>query len=429
MPIQSDPSHVCRICSSARPPAQIDGKILTDEQRQCRLTRCIGAEVGVNIKKAVASFNELQEDSGRQLDQATLQRQQDADYLDNLKRHCLAGICSHSNPFFHQVCVQRAAARGSDLRTVVISTKHPRSASADTLGSRLCQDCLAAVASRLQTTESGEVCLRKDHLLSRPPTGPLKASTDLCVCLHADVLGRLRSEKQRRAKGFSLSKQRLTRKACKKLVAEHHGVFAFLCMQQDGTVSYSLPDGMEEDFPVQAAQLTSAWDSFALESTAPQQRQQQQAGHQVSAAPGRGGRSGAPPDGSASGAPPADSVQDIETAAPQYDQPLQALSEPAVSMPQLPGQPPPPFLVPEPLDPGLGPGPPTLPPLPRQQAARRAQGRSEAATGAKKNFSRWSAHRQRLWLWHPCRASPPLRASSIAWHRLMASAQDNDRSL
>ena len=47
-------------------------------------------------------------------------------------------------------------------------------------------------------------------------------------------------------------------------------------MQQDGTVSYSLPDGMEEDFPVQAAQLTSAWDSFALESTAPQQRQQQQ---------------------------------------------------------------------------------------------------------------------------------------------------------
>ena len=62
-------------------------------------------------------------------------------------------------------------------------------------------------------------------------------------------------------------------------------------MQQDSTVSYSLPDGMEEDFPAQAAHLTSAWDSFALESTAPRQRQQQQqqAGHQVSAAPWQGG--------------------------------------------------------------------------------------------------------------------------------------------
>ncbi len=114
MPIQSNPSNVCRICLLARPPARIEGNILTEEQRRCRLTRCIGAEVGVSIKKAVASFNELQEDSGRQLDQATLQRQQESEYLDNFKQHCLAGVCSHSNPsgLHSSSCSQRE--RSSD---------------------------------------------------------------------------------------------------------------------------------------------------------------------------------------------------------------------------------------------------------------------------------------------------------------------------
>ncbi len=269
----------------------------------------------------------------------------------------------------------------------MISTKHPRSASADTLGSRLCQDCLATVASRLETTENGEFCLHRDRLLIRPANRSIHSfgrSTCALACI-ADVLGRLRSEEQRMQKGFSLCKQRLARKACKKLVEEHSGVFALLCMQHDGTVSYTLPDRMEEEYPAQAAQLTTAWDSFAAKRTALQQRQEQQAGHQVSAAPSRVARSGAPvlaPDGSAFGGFPAVSVQDVEPAAFQYSQPLQASSEPVVNMPQLPGRLPPPTLVPEPLDPEPGPAPATVAALPRQQAVRRAQGRSEVANGA-----------------------------------------------
>lgn len=64
--------------------------------------------------------------------------------------------------------------------------KRLRSASADTPGSLLCQDCLAAVASRLETTRTGEVCLHEDRLLSRPPPGSLRAS-DRLVCLLAQV--------------------------------------------------------------------------------------------------------------------------------------------------------------------------------------------------------------------------------------------------
>ena len=48
----------------------------------------------------------------------------------------------------------------------------------------------------------------------------------------------------------------------------------------------------------------------------------------------------------AGGFPAADSVQDVGTAAFQYYQPLQALSEPGVNMAQLPGHLPPPALDP-----------------------------------------------------------------------------------